>query len=339
MNTKKSIMRFCALLTILLIVLSQQSALAAPTTLVTIKAGKGGKIVTGESGRYSFRTKLHLVAEADSGYRFSHWSATGGAGNFGSKYQPITTFTVPNYTTTVTANFVEETKQISATPSTLDFGIQKQGFTPVGQTVTIQNITNSSVTLKTAYQPQNFQLQYSTTLLRRGETATVTVIPKAGLPAGTYDTTFYIMTSQRVETGAPITVTLTVTPLVPPAITTDSLPEGMVGEEYRQTLTATGDPTIVWSVSAGSLPDGPSLAADGTISGTPQKEGYFVFTLKADNGTAPTATKQLYIRVPPVVKPVIPQTGDGTPIELLSMATILSAGLFLCLGMKRKREE
>ena len=205
--------------------------------------------------------------------------------------------------------------------------------------MTIQNITNSSVTLKTAYQPQNFQLQYSTTLLRRGETATVTVIPKAGLPAGTYDTTFYIMTSQRVETGAPITVTLTVTPLVPPAITTDSLPEGMVGEEYRQTLTATGDPTIVWSVSAGSLPDGPSLAADGTISGTPQKEGYFVFTLKADNGTAPTATKQLYIRVQPVVKPVIPQTGDGTPIELLSMATILSAGLFLCLGMKRKREE
>jgi len=72
-----------------------------------------------------------------------------------------------------------------------------------------------------------------------------------------------------------------------PTITTTSLPNGTVGTAYNQTLQATGDKPITWTVSAGSLPGGLSLATTtGTISGTPTASGTFSFTVQAANATA-----------------------------------------------------
>lgn len=69
-----------------------------------------------------------------------------------------------------------------------------------------------------------------------------------------------------------------------PAITTESLPNGTVSEEYSQTLAATGSDTITWSVASGSLPTGLSLdRSTGTITGTPTTEGTSTFTVKAEN--------------------------------------------------------
>lgn len=52
---------------------------------------------------------------------------------------------------------------------------------------------------------------------------------------------------------------------VPPEIITTALPDGTVGTPYSATLSATGDETITWAVSAGVLPDGLSLSAEGTV--------------------------------------------------------------------------
>ena len=68
-----------------------------------------------------------------------------------------------------------------------------------------------------------------------------------------------------------------------PTITTESLSDGEVGTAYSQKLEATGDPTITWSVTSGSLPDGLSLNSDGTITGTPTAEGTSTFTVTATN--------------------------------------------------------
>ncbi len=58
------------------------------------------------------------------------------------------------------------------------------------------------------------------------------------------------------------------------AITTISLPPGYPGIAYSQTLTATGRVTpYTWSLTAGSLPAGLSLAPGGTIAGTPTALG------------------------------------------------------------------
>ena len=81
-----------------------------------------------------------------------------------------------------------------------------------------------------------------------------------------------------------------------PSITTDTLPDGKVGEAYSHTLTATGTAPITWSIDGG-LPAGLSLNADtGEISGTPTAEGTATFTVKATN-SAGSNTKELSITI------------------------------------------
>jgi len=101
-----------------------------------------------------------------------------------------------------------------------------------------------------------------------------------------------------------------------PTITTTTLPGGTVGTAYNQTLAATGDTPITWSIETGSLPDGLSLSAAGVISGTPTTENTFDFTVKAANA-AGSGTKDLSI--------VIDASG-GTGIAPTITTTTLPGG-------------
>ena len=100
-----------------------------------------------------------------------------------------------------------------------------------------------------------------------------------------------------------------------PSITTDTLPDGKVGEAYSQTLTATGTAPITWSIDGG-LPAGLSLNADtGEISGTPTAEGTATFTVKATN-SAGSNTKELSITItkaaPAEYTVTVTRGGNGT---------------------------
>lgn len=69
-----------------------------------------------------------------------------------------------------------------------------------------------------------------------------------------------------------------------PSITTESLPEGKVSEEYSTSLSANGSEPIEWSViQEDSLPTGLSLSKDGKITGKPTAPGDYVFTVTASN--------------------------------------------------------
>ena len=81
------------------------------------------------------------------------------------------------------------------------------------------------------------------------------------------------------------TAIVTVIPVsMTPVITTASLSSGTVNRAYSQTLAATGDMPITWSLSSGSLPVGLSLdSATGAIAGTPTAIGTSNFTVTATN--------------------------------------------------------
>ena len=96
-------------------------------------------------------------------------------------------------------------------------------------------------------------------------------------------------------------------------ITTDTLPDGKVGEAYSQILTATGTTPIKWSISGGALPKGLTLDENtGEISGTPAAEGTASFTVKAAN-SAGSDTKELRITIAAAdpVEPVPYLDADG----------------------------
>ena len=133
------------------------------------------------------------------------------------------------------------------------------------------------------------------------------VISGTPTAAGTFNFTVKAANSVGSDTQE-LRVTINPAP-VAPIITTTSLPNGMPGTAYNQTLAATGDTPITWSI-VGSLPDGLSLTGD-TISGTPTAAGTFAFTVKAENSTG-SDTKALSIKIdaaPTITTATLP---DGT---------------------------
>lgn len=117
----------------------------------------------------------------------------------------------------------------------------------------------------------------------------------------------YVRTAQTA-----FTVAVTYPPLV---ITTNALPSGGTGDAYAPTqLQATGGNNVyAWSVTAGTLPAGLTLA-DGLISGTPATAGFYEFTVTAESGISgfvQIASKELSISVVLQVPEVAADCANG----------------------------
>ena len=106
-----------------------------------------------------------------------------------------------------------------------------------------------------------------------------------------------------------------------PAILTDMvLPGGEIGTEYQVQLEA--DTDVSWSLEEGSeLPAGLTLSSGGVISGTPQKEGSFSFTVQADNGIGVSSQELSLYVAQREQEPVIKQ------YELTSGTALIDLGI------------
>jgi hypothetical protein len=112
-----------------------------------------------------------------------------------------------------------------------------------------------------------------------------------------------------------------VAPEVFPAlvIVTDTLETAVRGRDYTEAVNAEGgDGAYTWDVVAGSLPPGLTLMADdlgeddALLSGVPEAEGTFVFTVRVQSGDGQSATAQLELQVLPKV-PVAIETPAVPP--------------------------
>ena len=96
----------------------------------------------------------------------------------------------------------------------------------------------------------------------------------------------------------PYTVTKTLTVTVrksTPVISTTPLPAGTAGVSYGAKLAA--DRGGKWTLTAGALPAGLTLATDGTISGTPVEAGSSTFTVTLTDGWGSTASASVTLTV------------------------------------------
>jgi hypothetical protein len=79
-------------------------------------------------------------------------------------------------------------------------------------------------------------------------------------------------------------------------VTTSPLVDGVVGQPYELTLTATR--TGKWRVTGGALPEGLTLAVSGLIAGTPTKQGIYTVAVEVSDGSS-TATATFSLRIRP----------------------------------------
>jgi sugar lactone lactonase YvrE len=162
-----------------------------------------------------------------------------------------------------------------------------------------------------------------------GGLATATVATNAqGIAAAPVFTANSVQGSYNITAtvaGVTAPANFALTNLLPPlAITTPSLPGGLVGVAYSQTVAATGGAApYTWSIFSGTLPAGLTLnAATGAISGTPTATGTSNFTIMVTDSEIPAVSQSVSLSItisaPVAAIQVLPQpniVGFGTSVQ------------------------
>ncbi len=142
----------------------------------------------------------------------------------------------------------------------------------------------------------------------------------SGSPAKSGSWQFYVEGSYRYGTNPPLYSQrrFTLDVLVGLTIRNPVLRPATRGVPYAAKLTASGGGAQAWSITGGRLPHGLELARNGVISGSPTREGDFVFTVRvADDPRVArkvfvlTVTETLQVSVPSV-----PQAVVGSPFAI-----------------------
>ena len=172
--------------------------------------------------------------------------------------------------------------------------------------------------------PQNFSLNITTGLISGTTSAAST--------AGTSNFTVRVTDTSGQVDEQPLLITI-VFPSAP-TITTPSLPDGTVTIAYNKQVQATGGTgALAWTVSVGSLPPLLSLnPTTGVISGTPNTEGTFNFTVKATDTLSLFDTRALSIVVNAAPPPLtitttsLPTGTVGMPYNPTVLQTLQATG-------------
>ena len=224
------------------------------------------------------------------------WSIAAGALPAGLAISSSTGAISGNPSTSGTFNFtvrVSDDSQPTPQAVTKAFTLVVSSTTPVLSSIDPRTVHAGSPAFSLTVSGTNFVS--GSTVRWNGANRTTTFVSTsqltAAIPAGDVASRGTATVSVANPLGtASNALTFTVSPPVL-TITTSSLPGGVVGVAYSQTLSAAGgQPPYSWSVVAGSLPAGLALApSTGILSGTPSATGTSNFTVRvSDDGAQPT---------------------------------------------------
>ena len=281
-------------------------SVSAPQLSVTTASLAGGTIGT---------VYTNQTLQATGGAGAYTWAVTTGslpsglslnAGTGVISGTPSGTFVgTDNFTVTVTDSETPTAKTASAnlsiTVTVAPLSVTTSGSLPLG----VVNSVYSGVTLQATGGITPYSWAVTTGALPAGLSLNSSTGVISGTPT-TAGTTNFTVTVTDSETPTAKTATANLSIVVNPvlSVTTASLPAGVIGASYNQTLTAAGGVSpYTWAVTTGSLPTGLSLnSSTGAITGTPSgtftgTTNFTVTVTDSESPTKKTATANLSITV------------------------------------------
>ena len=304
-------------------------------------------------------TSYSTTLQASSGTTPYSWSLSAGTLPAGLSLAASTGVISGTPTTAGTVSFTVKVTDAANNTATKALSIAVAAA-PQPPTITTTSLPGGTTgtSYSTTLQASSGTTPYSWSLSAGTLPAGLSLAASTGVISGTPTTAGTVSFTVKVTDAANNTATKALSIAVaaapqPPTITTTSLPGGTTGTSYSTTLQASSGTTpYTWSLSAGTLPAGLSLAAStGVISGTPTTAGTVSFTVKVTDAANNAATEPLSIAVSAAVAPVqisttsvpagqvgvsystmVQATGGTTPYSWSISSGALPAGLTLTAG-------
>ena len=286
-----------------------------PVLLITTSCGDSGT-TTGPVDPISIETEI--LTEAIEGQAYDQeLEATGGSGAYS---WVLAAGSLPTGLTLAPAGTISG---VPAAPGTSSFRVRATDA--AGRVATadlsilvVQALAVHTATLADGVRGEDYTASLQavggrgsyTWRLTEGDAPSWLTISGAGVLTGTPSASgaSEVRVAVTDESGQEATRQLNLMVLEPLAVVAVDLPSASQGRDYAAQLVATGgDGVYAWSVEAGTLPSGMTLAAGGALMGTPGDGGTFTFTVRVTDGAQRVATRALSLTV--LRAPTIQTTG------------------------------
>ncbi len=217
-----------------------------------------------------------------------------------------------------TSTFVVRVTDASANTATRAFSLVVRPSAALS--ITTQDLPKGSVatTYSQSLGASGGQTPYTWAIQSGGLPEGLT-LNQAGVIAGTPEragtASFVLRLTDAASASMTAQLSIVINPLTTQlTIDTASLPDGVIGQDYSQTLKAVGGTSPYrWTLRQGSLPAGLELTEAGVIHGNPTAPGEVEFEVQALDQSGQSASKQLSIDVDPAPQLTVLNPSPLTP--------------------------